>query len=435
MRLPCFHADPPQRALRGTVDLEGGSPMKYLPLDRSDHRHIGYQQQVKEANIKQIFDLVRSGQCKSRAEIVRTMKLSATSVSVLVEELAARKLIEETGPTQTAMPGRRPISLRLNKNAYHMAVFSLTREGVRFGLLNPAFQLLESRFFPLDAGTLDRDTAPDAYIALFEEILHKHSRRFNASRTLMVGVAFPGMYIERDNLFYTTPSLGFYLTGEPIQRFQERIGLPVYLLNSTRSMAYAEKKYLDIADPDSPEANDLLFVMIGDDIRCAIIAGGMLYLGPYNVTGEIGHFTIDHQGRPCHCGNRGCLERYVNLDAILEDAQEAARAAGIEPPGNLEELARRYPDEPALRDAVVQSAQLLAFGLYGIMCSSGMRRIVLGGGIEVLGDPFLQEVRRALQTRTSLIRHIDLSYAQAGPDAEILGVAEHFLDKVFTITM
>jgi hypothetical protein len=30
---------------------------------------------------------------------------------------------------------------------------------------------------------------------------------------------------------------------------------------------------------------------------------------------------------------------------------------------------------------------------------------------------------------------VDLTYAQAGPDADILGVAEHYLDKVFTITM
>jgi len=70
-----------------------------------------------------------------------------------------------------------------------------------------------------------------------------------------------------------------------------------------------------------------------------------------------------------------------------------------------------------------------------VMCSSGMRRIVLGGGIEVLGDIFLREVYHALCSRTSLIRHVDLSYAQAGPDAEILGVAEYYLDKVFTITM
>ena len=64
--------------------------MKYLPLETASPGRPGYQQQVKEANIKRIFDLVRSGKCESRAQLVRAMQLSATSVSVLVEELTAR---------------------------------------------------------------------------------------------------------------------------------------------------------------------------------------------------------------------------------------------------------------------------------------------------------------------------------------------------------
>ena len=118
----------------------------------------------------------------------------------------------------------------------------------------------------------------------------------------------------------------------------------------------------------------------------------------------------------------------------MDDAAEAARAAGAEPPQSLEALAKRCDDEPALLEAVRESARMLAAGLYSIMCSSGIRRIVLGGGIEALGAPFLDEVERALYKRSLLIRTVDLSYAQAGPDAEILGVAEHYLDKVFTIT-
>ena len=412
--------------------------MKYLPQDKLGSSHTGYQQQVKEANIKSIFDLVRSGKCKSRAEIVRNMNLSATSVSVLVEELANRKLIDETGPAQTTLPGRRPISLRLNKNAHHLAVFSVKPEGVRFALLSLECKILEDRFFPLDCHTLNEATAGDVYTQLFDDILRNQSKRFSPSKAVMIGVCFPGIYIEQDHLFHTETALGFPLTEESIRSFQQRVGMSVFLFNSTRSMAYAEKKYLDAANPDTPDAPDiqnLIFVEISRGIRSSIISNGDIYPGPFNVSGEIGHFTIDYKGRPCCCGNRGCPERYVNRDVILDDAQQAARAAGIEPPESLETLAERYPDEPALLESVKQSAQLLAFGLYSVMCSSGMRRIVLGGGIEIMGDGFLREVYRALCSRASLIRHVDLTYAQAGPDADILGVAEHYLDKVFTITM
>ncbi len=409
--------------------------MKYLALETFGHSRIGYQQQVKEANIKRIFDLVRSGKCKSRAELVRMMHLSATSVSVLVEELAARGLISETGPAQTTLPGRRPISLRLNGDERQIAVFTLLREGVRYTLLNLDCRAIESRLFPLEAAALPADDAGEAYAAAIEDILAHRARHFSKRKALVVSVCYPGLHMIGEDIFHNRTSLGLNFSEGAMRGLRDRIGLPVYLFNAAKSLGYAEKKHLDALNPDEPETLDMVFVDIHERISCALIANGSLYSGPYNVAGELGHVSIDSNGRPCSCGSRGCLERYVNQSAILEDARAACEKAGLEPPASLEDLGKRYPTEPALNAAVMNSARLLAAGLYNILCTSGMRRIVLGGGIEALGEPFLREVYRNLMIRNVLIRHLELSYAQAGPDAESVGLAQYFLDKVYTITM
>ena len=75
--------------------------MKYLALNAQNGQRVNYQQYIKEQNIKRVFDLVRCGRCASRAELVRTMRLSATTISALVEELQEAGLIIETGPTLT----------------------------------------------------------------------------------------------------------------------------------------------------------------------------------------------------------------------------------------------------------------------------------------------------------------------------------------------
>ena len=408
--------------------------MKYLALETFGHSRIGYQQQVKEANIKRIFDLVRSGKCKSRAELVRMMHLSATSVSVLVEELAARGLISETGPAQTTLPGRRPISLRLNGDERQIAVFTLLREGVRYTLLNLDCRAIESRLFPLEAAALPADDAGEAYAAAIEDILAHRARHFSKRKALVVSVCYPGLHMIGEDIFHNRTSLGLNFSEGAMRGLRDRIGLPVYLFNAAKSLGYAEKKHLDALNPDEPETLDMVFVDIHERISCALIANGSLYSGPYNIAGELGHVSIDSNGRPCSCGSRGCLERYVNQSAILEDARAACEKAGLEPPASLEDLGKRYPTEPALNAAVMNSARLLAAGLYNILCTSGMRRIVLGGGIEALGEPFLREVYRNLMIRNVLIRHLELSYAQAGPDAESVGL-QYFLDKVYTITM
>ncbi len=408
--------------------------MKYLPLDSSEAVRGGYQQQVKEGNIKRIFDLVRSGRCKSRAELVRVMNLSATSISVLVEELAARHLIDETGPTQTSLPGRRPINLRLNSDAHQMPVFSLRSDGVRYTLLNMDCQVLESDFFPLDSAALTEADGPQRYVELFAEVLNGRTKRYDPARALVLGVCFPGSYVESERIFLTQPTLGFSIPEDAMLRLQQLVRLPVYMFNRTRSLAYAEKKRLDSINPDNVETRDMIFVEIRDDIHSAMIAKGNFYTGPSNVSGEFGHTTIDYRGRPCPCGNAGCLARYVSLNAILEDARQACLEAGVEPPRSFEELARRHADEPVLTACVDRAAELLAFGLYSLLCSTGMRRVVLGGGIEALGERFLAEVERAVRARTMLIHHLYLGYAQVGPDAESIGIAHHFLDKVYTIT-
>src|SRR5437667_219760 len=48
-----------------------------------------------------------------------------------------------------------------------------------------------------------------------------------------------------------------------------------------------------------------------------------LYHGSSDVAGEIGHTTIDVNGRLCKCGNYGCREAYASGPAIATRAREA----------------------------------------------------------------------------------------------------------------
>ena len=43
-----------------------------------------------------------------------------------------------------------------------------------------------------------------------------------------------------------------------------------------------------------------------------------VYKGAGRNAGEIGHIVVEPGGRPCHCGNRGCLEQYVSLRAAYQ---------------------------------------------------------------------------------------------------------------------
>ena len=408
--------------------------MKYLrPQIKAPHST--YQQHVKETNIKRIFDLVRNGKCTSRAELVRAMNLSATSISVLVEELSERGLIEEVGPQQTFQPGRRPISLRFNSDARQIAVFRLTRYGVRYDLLDLSCRLMESLYVPFDSLSFGGRDSGDAYTDLFADILLNRAQLFDAGRAALVGVCSAGIYSDDHRALLIQSAMKTSITEDALRRFQQRIGTPLLIANRTTCMAYAEKKRIDAENPVAPETQYMLFVRINESIRGAAIMAGDLYTGPYNLPAEIGHFCIDCNGRPCPCGSAGCLERYVSMDMILKDAQNACAAAGIPGPASVESLSAGFLNEPVVVKSLNASAEMLAAGLYTAICGLGMRTVVLGGGVSALGEGFLRQVYHSVMRRSLMVHRLDLRYAGVNDDSDSIGLAQYFLDHLFTVTM
>src|SRR2546422_9992747 len=71
---------------------------------------------------------------------------------------------------------------------------------------------------------------------------------------------------------------------------------------------------------------------------------GRVYRGKSDIAGEIGHMTIDSNGRRCKCGNYGCLEAYASGPAIAARAVEGIEAgAETTPPRYLQGALPRTP--------------------------------------------------------------------------------------------
>ena len=409
--------------------------MFYYIGDKRRPEDLSYQQRVKEKNIKRIFDLLRCGECESRAELVRAMSLSATSISALVEELHGMGYLEESGPKHTAQPGRRPIRLLFNENARTIVNFSLYQRGIRYSLLNLRCEVLETIFVEYDSRQCKLDDAGQCYSERFMDILNNHSRLYDPVRVVCIGISIPGVYGPRSQTFYMNSSISVRFSRQSMIDFQRQTGIPVYLANTTMCQAYTEKKYLDAQDNSDAPVQHLVYVNVCDGVGASVISNGNLFLGPDNNAGEMGHMTIDIHGLPCACGNRGCLERYVNLNAILDSCREACAEAGLEGPDTFEALAKRFQDIPAVDQKLYQVAEYLASGIYNMICAIGIQHIILGGGIELLGEHFLEQLRELTRAHSKqFCDNLKLDYASAGSMADDVGLAHYYLDKVYTIT-
>ena len=70
---------------------------------------------------------------------------------------------------------------------------------------------------------------------------------------------------------------------------------------------------------------------ISEGLGVGVVNGGRILEGHSGLGGELGHVTVDVHGKPCGCGNHGCLET-VATDTALAAAvsQRLGRKLSIE---------------------------------------------------------------------------------------------------------
>jgi predicted NBD/HSP70 family sugar kinase len=111
----------------------------------------------------------------------------------------------------------------------------------------------------------------------------------------------------------------------------------------------------------------------------ALVLRGALYTGSSGLSMEAGHVSVDPNGRPCPCGNRGCLNVETDAGAFL------AAAARIPEPDTavldqaIAVLTAEYDSDPPVREAAGVLVQHLGLGLAGLINVVNPDRVLLGG--------------------------------------------------------
>ncbi|WP_234346468.1 ROK family protein [Cellulomonas timonensis] len=162
-------------------------------------------------------------------------------------------------------------------------------------------------------------------------------------------------------------------------------GVPVLLENDLNAAV------LGAAHLAPEPVRDLAFLALGTGVAAGLLLDGTLRRGAARSAGEIGHVTLVPGGRPCECGQRGCLERYASGSAIAAVWPGGGpRPAGVE---LFEAAAAGDPRAITLRDEV---AWAVASAVRLLVLTCDVERIVIGGGVSELGAPLLDAVAGSL---------------------------------------
>ncbi len=177
---------------------------------------------------------------------------------------------------------------------------------------------------------------------------------------------------------------------------QRELGRPAYVENDATAAAAGEHRCGAGAG-----ASNIVYLTISTGVGGGVVIDGRLYRGAAGNGGELGHVTVDWNGRLCRsCGRRGCLEAYVSGTSIAERAAETL--PGDSALARLDLItaadvaaAARAGDEHAAR-IWAETTDALACGLTSIVNLFEPELVVLGGGVTRAGEQLLGPVRGAV---------------------------------------
>jgi glucokinase len=273
-------------------------------------------------------------------------------------------------------------------------------------------------------------------VGLAERAIEATRREIPGAEILGVGVGAPGPLDTKRGIVLLTPNLGW--VNLPLRQIiHERLGLPAALDNDANCAVLGEW-WVGAARG----ARTAIGITIGTGIGGGLILDGKLFHGASDVAGEIGHTTIDTEGRRCKCGNYGCLEAYASGPNIALRAVEEIEAGAVSRlpslvGGDLSKItaqtvyqAAADGDDLAL-EVVNDTAKFLGVGIGNLLNVFNPEVVVVCGGVTLAGDhlfvPLRREAaRRAFKPAVTACRIVP---GELAGTAGVYGAAKAFLDQ------
>jgi predicted NBD/HSP70 family sugar kinase len=353
-----------------------------------------------------IVDVIRSAVTISRGEVAERTGLTQPSISNIVRDLIADGIIHEIGSSDSAHG--RPRKL--------IAINPTNRFGIGFHLGPDTVTCVA---IDLTGGVIGREAVPRVAGARWEaDRLAVRFRDFTTSLDLPLGRIEGLAVVARDPL------------GEPNglpTELAERIGVPVLVENDAAAAALGEFWSRRVSREQAFGC-----IYLGAGIGAGFVFGGSLFRGASLDAGELGHVSIDFDGRRCPCGNVGCVEQYASTAATVAAArQDPVLRARLALEGNdsgaYDTIARAAinGDSPAYQ-VLDQAARWLSVSVTSVVNLLDLGRLVLTGpGVAVAGSIYARRLRAHLnRTAHSRPGHaISVELSAQPRDAAAIGAA------------
>ncbi|MFJ6376898.1 ROK family transcriptional regulator [Pseudarthrobacter oxydans] len=382
-------------------------------MNKTTGRQVSAEAQALPGRAGDIFQLLRDGRARTRAELAGITGLARSTVATRIDALISSGLVGPAGEA-TSSGGRPPSRFAFNPAARVVLAVDIGATHLALAVTDLGGSVLAER-------RVDQQVAdgPEKVLGLVvrEAVKLLASASRGVADLAGVGIGLPGP-VEHDTGRPVKPPIMPGWDGFDVVRFVQRsLPVPVLVDNDVNIMALGERT------AHWPDQDNFIFVKVATGIGAGIISSGELQRGANGTAGDLGHVRVPRGDHVlCRCGNHGCLEALASGPAIAA----GLRSEGLEAATGADVVSLVAHGNQQAVQALRQAGRDVGDVLATVVNLLNPSVIVIGGSIGESGEHLVAGVREAVYRRslplaTSQLR-IGLSHA--GDKAAILGASQ-----------
>ncbi len=274
-----------------------------------------------------------------------------------------------------------------------------------------------------DGTVLSRDRRPTpaddpgSLVPTLVELIGEIWERTGTSEPVAIGIA--GL-VTADGTVRYGPNIG--IRDLPLARIlRDELQAEVLVANDASVAALGEQR----AGAGAAH-RDLVLVTLGTGVGGGVVIGGRLLTGATGFGGELGHVIVAEGGRPCPCGNRGCVEAYASGSAIgalardrLVDPTTVTRLRDVDHVTGSDVTNAAGEGDTVSMEVLEEAGRWLGVALASMVNVLDPDLILLGGGAAAAAAPWMLE-----PARTAMAERLVGSAFRTAPPVELAALGD-----------
>lgn len=340
----------------------------------------GSKELIRDMNSHLILEMILKEGTISRAALAKSSGLTKATVSAIVQKLIEQNLVIEAGNDNTSL-GRKPILLTFHANCGYALSIDVNANIISAMICNLKGENCHLKLYPNHAGR-------EEIIPLLITIIRDMTASLETTPYGVVGIGLGIHGTVYENQVTFTPYSPYEQL--PFQKvLEQEFGIPIYLENEANLSVIGEHTFYY-------HTPNLIGISVHTGIGVGILMNNQLYTGANGNAGEFGHSIIEPDGRPCPCGNSGCLEQYASERSIL---RQFAALKGLEHADIDTFVAACHKQDDDALSLLDDFIRYMSYGINNLLNTFNPDMIVINSSFTTYFPEVLRQIQDRLQNR------------------------------------